>query len=318
MKQLLLCIFLFAFFSAIAQDETIKNLQTESSKGITKDPNDTINKIWKVGGLFSLNLSQGSLSNWAAGGEKFSLAANSLLSTYAFYKKDKHSWDNLFTWNLGYVKTTSLGTRKMDDRVELTSKYGYALTPKLNLSGLFNIRTQFFKGYEYPDADTKIYTSNAFAPAYILLTPGLDYKPYQNLSIFVSPAAARWIVVTEDSLRGLYGVPADKTADFQFGAYASISYLANITKTITYTGKLDLFSNYKHNPQNVDLYMTNLLAAKITKVLAVTYSLTLIYDDDVRQFGPNGTSAALQVQSLFGVGLLVKLNNYTPKAPKTE
>ena len=62
--------------------------------------------------------------------------------------------------------------------------------------------------------------------------------------------------------------------------------------------------------------MTNLLAAKITKLISVTYSLTLIYDDDVRQFGPKNTSAALQVQSLFGAGLLVKLNNYTPKAPK--
>jgi hypothetical protein len=82
--------------------------------------------------------------------------------------------------------------------------------------------------------------------------------------------------------------------------------MANLGKVLTYTGKLDLFSNYKHNPQNVDLYMTNLFAAKITKVLAITYSLTLIYDDDVRQFGDNGTSAALQVQSLFGVGLLVK------------
>jgi hypothetical protein len=253
-----------------------------------------------------LNLTQGSLSNWAAGGEKFSISVNSLLSAYAFYKKDKHSWDNLLTWNLGYVKTTSLGTRKNDDRFEFTSKYGYALTPKLNLSGLFNIRTQFFKGYDYPDADTKIYTSNFFAPAYVLLTPGLDYHPIKNLSIFVSPVAARWTIVTVDSLGKLYGVPEGKNADFQFGAYASISYLANLSKTITYTGKLDLFSNYKHNPQNVDIYMTNLFAAKISKILAVTYSLTLIYDDDVRQFGANGTSAALQVQSLLGVGLLVK------------
>jgi len=306
MKNALIVIFILFAFSALSQDETIKNMQTEASKGITKDPNDTIPKIWKTGGVFSLNITQGSLSNWAAGGEKFSIAANSLLSTYAYYKKDKHSWDNLFTWNLGYVKTTSLGTRKNDDRVEFTSKYGYALTPKLNLSGLFNIRTQFFKGYDYTNDTAKTYTSNLFSPAYILLTPGLDYHPVKNLSIFVSPVAARWTVVTVDSLGKLYGVPEGKTADFQFGAYASITYMTNLGKVLTYTGKLDLFSNYKHNPQNVDLYMTNLFAVKVTKVLAITYSLTLIYDDDVRQFGPNGTSAALQVQSLFGVGLLVK------------
>jgi hypothetical protein len=56
--------------------------------------------------------------------------------------------------------------------------------------------------------------------------------------------------------------------------------------------------------------MTNLFAAKISKVLSVTYSLTLIYDDDVKQFGPAHNAPGLQVQSLFGVGLLVNLRNY--------
>ncbi|MFT4154826.1 DUF3078 domain-containing protein [Parafilimonas sp.] len=313
MKKFLFIIFLPAFYPALSQDATVQDLKTESSKTITKDANDTIPKIWKTGGIISVNLTQGSLNNWSAGGEKFSLSLNSLLSTYAFYKKNKHSWDNLLTWNVGYVKTTSLGTRKNDDRVEFLSKYGYALNPKLNLSGLFDVRSQFFKGYTYDDDGLKTYTSNFFAPGYVLLSPGLDYHPVKNLSIFVSPATARWTIVTADSLKESYGVDVNKTADFQFGTYASVSYLANIGKAITYTGKLDLFSNYKSNPQNVDLYMTNLFAAKISRILSVTYSLTLIYDDDVRQFGPNGTSAGLQLQSLFGAGLLVKFDNYTPK-----
>ncbi len=306
MKKFLFIISLLSYHIVFSQDATTQNLKTEASKTITKDPNDTIPKIWKTGGIFSLNIAQGSLSNWSAGGEKFSIAVNSLLNVYAYYKKDKHSWDNVLTWNLGYVKTTSLGTRKNDDRFEFISKYGYALTPKLNLSGLFNIRTQFFKGYNYPDANTKIYTSDFFAPAYILLSPGFDYHPVKNLSIFISPATARWIIVKDTILSTLYGVAPNKKSDFQFGAYASISYLANLGKVVTYTGKLDLFSNYKHNPQNVDLYMTNFFAAKISNWLSATYSLTLIYDDDVRQFGPGLNEPALQLQSLFGAGLLVK------------
>jgi hypothetical protein len=306
MKNALSFLFLLCFYTAISQDATVQDLKTEAGKTITKDSNDTIPKIWKTGGVLSLNLAQGSQSNWAAGGEKFSLAANGFINAYAFYKKDKHSWDNNLDFNLGYVKTTSLGTRKNDDRIEYLSKYGYALNPKLNLSGLFDIRTQLFKGYTYPDATTKVYTSNFFAPAYILLSPGFDYHPVKNLSIFISPATARWVIVNDTALSTLYGVEAGKKSDFQFGAYASVSYLANLSKVVTYTGKVDFFSNYKHNPQNVDVYMTNLFAAKISKVLSVTYSLTLIYDDDVRQFGPNLNAPALQVQSLFGAGLLVK------------
>ena len=206
MKKALLIFALanLVFFTAIhAQDETIKNLQSESGKSIKKDPNDTIPKIWKTGGVFSLNIAQGSLSNWAAGGDQFSLSANTFINGYAFYKKDRHSWDNNLDFYLGYVKTTSLGTRKVDDRIDLLSKYGYALNSKLNLSLLGNIRTQFFKGYNYPDANTKVYTSNFFAPAYALLSPGLDYKPISNLSIFFSPATARWVIVNDTALSTL-------------------------------------------------------------------------------------------------------------------
>ncbi|QEC68184.1 DUF3078 domain-containing protein [Panacibacter ginsenosidivorans] len=309
MKKALMVISFIILTVAItyAQDQTIKTLQTESGKTIAKDPNDTIPKQWKTGGTFSLNIAQGSLSNWAAGGDEFSLSANTFINAHAFYKKDKNSWDNNVDFYLGYVKTTSLGTRKVDDRIDILSKYGYALNSKLNLSLLGNVRTQFFKGYSYPDATTKIYTSNLFAPAYVLLSPGLDYKPVPNLSIFVSPVTARWVLVKDTVLSTLYGLEAGKKSDFQFGAYVSINYTAQLGKVVTYQGKLDLFSNYRHNPGNIDLYMTNLFTAKLSKVLSATYSLAMIYDDDVRQFGPNKNSPRLQIQSLFGVGILVKL-----------
>ncbi len=292
--------------STLGQDSTIENLKTETTRTLTKDPNDTIPEVWKTGGIFSMNLAQGSLSNWAAGGEKFSLAANTLINAHAFYKKDRHSWDNNFDFYLGYVKTTSLGTRKNDDRFEVYSKYGYALNPKLNLAGLFDLRSQFFKGYIYPDAATKVYSSNFFAPAYIILSPGLDYNPVKNLSIFVSPATARWIIVRDTILSTIYGLDTGEKTKFEFGAYASLTYIANLGKVVTYNGKLDLFSNYRHKPQNVDLYMTNVFTAKLSKVLSATWNLSLIYDDDVKLFGPNMNAPRLQLQSLVGIGLLVK------------
>ena len=122
MKRLLLCIALALNLVSFSQDQNVKKLRSESERNISRDPNDTIPKAWKKGGIISVNLAQGSLSNWAAGGEDFSLALNSLVSLYAFYKKEKHSWDNTFDLNLGYVKTTSLGARKNDDRFDLLSQ----------------------------------------------------------------------------------------------------------------------------------------------------------------------------------------------------
>lgn len=307
MKSIFLIVAITFAITCFAQDETMKNLQTEANKTITKDPNDTIPEIWKVGGVFNLNIAQGSLSNWAAGGEDFSISANTFINAHANYKKDKHSWDNNFDFYLGYVKTTTTGTRKNDDRFELYSKYGYALSPKWNISGLFDLRSQFFKGYNYLDATTKETISDFFAPAYLLLSPGFDYHPVKNLSIFLSPATARWTFVKDTALATRYGLDAGEKDRFEFGAFASISYNANLGKVVTYKGKLDLFSNYKHKPQNIDLYFTNLFAAKLSKVLSATWNFNLIYDDDVKLFGKNHDSPATQLQSLIGVGILVKL-----------
>lgn len=306
MKKFLLAPFLLAGIIAVAQDQSIKNMQAEASKTITKDTTGQTDKNWNTGGILSLTVAQGSLSNWAAGGEKFSLSFNSFINGHAYYKKGKNSWDNNLDLNIGYNKTTSLGTRKSDDRIELTSKYGRAINSKLNFAVLGNFRSQFFKGYDYPDANTKVYKSKFFAPAYVLLSPGLDYKPASNFSIFVSPATARWVIVSDELLRPLYGVDPAKGADFQFGGFASITYNTNLNSAISYSGKLDLFSNYLHNPQNVDLYMTNMFAVKLSKVLSATWNFNLIYDDDVKQFGDNQDAPALQLQSLVGAGLLYK------------
>ena len=306
MKKFLLPLLLLPFI-AISQDESVKKLKADAEKSIKKDPNDTVAKKWKTGGIYSLNVAQASLNNWAAGGDEFSFALNSLLSVYAFYKKDKHSWDNTFDFNLGYINTTSLGSRKNDDRFDLLSKYGYAIAPKVNIATLLNLRSQFFKGYNYPD-NVKTYTSNFMAPGYLLLSVGLDYKPATNLSIFLSPATARWVFVRDTALsnRGLYGVEPGEKSNFEFGAFATINYMRDINKNINYKGRLDLFSNYLRNPQNIDLFMSNVLSVKLSRVLSATWGLDLIYDDDVRLFGENQRSAALQVKSLVGIGLLVK------------
>jgi Protein of unknown function (DUF3078) len=308
MKNILIAIFSFVCLTALGQDQSVKDLQAAAGKTITKDPADTIPKTWKKGGLYNFNIAQASLNNWAAGGDDFSLAVNSLLSLYAFYQKDKHSWDNTFDFNLGYIKTTSLGSRKNDDRFDLLSKYGYALNSKLNIAGLVNLRSQLFKGYTYSN-NIKTLSSAFMSPGYLLVSPGLDYKPNKNLSIFFSPLTARWVIVRDTALsnKGAYGVTPGKKSNLEIGAFATINYMKELNKNVTYKARLDLFSNYKKNPQNIDVFMSNILNIKLSKAFAATWGVDLIYDDDVRLFGVNKNGAALQVKSLVGIGILVKL-----------
>ncbi len=306
MKKILLVATLLAGMVAWAQDPTVKQLQAEASRNIKKVV-DTTPHYWKKGGLFNLAISQGSLSNWAAGGDKFSLSLNTILSVYAFYKKDKSSWDNTLDINYGYLRTTSLGTRKNDDRFDAVSKYGYAIAPKWNVAALFNFRTQLSNGYNYRN-QVKTFSSAFLSPAYVLLSLGFDYKPNKNFSLFLSPLTARWVIVKDDSLsaKGYYGVNPGSHSRSEFGAFVSANYLKEFNPNVSYKARLDLFSNYKRHPEKVDVFMSNLLSVKLSRVLSATWNVDLIYDDDVRLFGTDGKSPAWQVKSLVGAGLLVK------------
>jgi len=239
------------------------------------------------------------------------VAVSSYFNFFYFYRKNRHSWDNNFDMNLGYVQTTSLGGRKNDDRFDFLSKYGYKMdsTGKIFLSSLFNFRSQWFDGYTF-SGGVPSFSSSFLSPAYIILSVGFDYKSSDKLSVFVSPLTSRWTIVANNKLStlGKYGVPAGKTSINEIGTFATVNYNNTIAKNVTYKGRLDMFSNYNNSAQNIDFFMTNLFSFKINKFFSATYSLDLIYDDDVRLFGPNKTSPGLQTKSLIGIGFLRPLN----------
>lgn len=293
-----------------AQDDWMKTSREEASGKIKKDASDTTNKVWKKGGMFNLNINQGSLTNWAAGGDKFSFSVASSLSAFAFYKKGKHSWDNVLNLAYGYVNTTSLGGRKSDDLLSITSKYGYDIGKNFYLSGLVDLRSQFTDGYLYTDT-SKTLSSRFFAPAYLVLSPGIDYKPTDQFSIFFSPVTGRYVFVMDDYLasQGAFGVDTGKHIKSEFGAYLTINTVQTLAKGIVYKGRLDLYSNYRNNPQNVDLYMTNSLNLAVNKHISAVISLDMIYDDDVKSFVNPKTGVMgprLQVKEVIGVGFSAK------------
>lgn len=305
-KFYLLTVTVLITFISFAQDEVVRKLKDESAKNVKVEA-DTTKWTWKRGGVINVNLSQASLKNWAAGGDDFSMSANSYLNYFVLYRNGKRNWDNSIDFNFGYVQTTSLGSRKNDDRLDVLSKYGYALNPKLFATALFNFRTQFFDGYTYGDT-TREFSSSFLSPGYALLSLGLDYKPNREFSAFVSPITSRYVIVANKALsaKGLYGVTPGENGLYELGAFASLNYNKAVINNVSYKAKLDLFSNYLRTPKNIDLYMTNYLTFKINKFLSASYNLDFIYDDDVRLFGANNNRPALQIKSMMGIGLLVR------------
>lgn len=305
--------FIFISLSAFAQDQSVSDLKKEASRSIKKNADDTLVKTWKKGGQFSLNINQGSLSNWSAGGDKFSFSLNAFTNLFAFYKKDKHSWDNSLDLAYGIVNTTSLGSRKSSDRIDFLSKYGYALRPELNLAGLVNFRSQFADGFAYlknaAGGDSASLTSETFSPIYLLTSIGLDWKPKEQLSIFISPITARWVIVQNDALAHLYGVPDNENAKQEFGAFLSANYKTTFKKKFGFKSKLDLFSNYRSNPKNIDVFFSNVLTAQITKYINFSFNVDILYDDDTQNVNPE-KGPAPQILQLMGIGFAYNFKNY--------
>lgn len=73
-------------------------------------------KTWDVGGLFSLNFSQVSLTNWVAGGRS-STAGIGIFNVFGNYKRDNILWEN--SLDLGY------GVIKEQDRESVKSETGF-------------------------------------------------------------------------------------------------------------------------------------------------------------------------------------------------
>lgn len=295
-----------AFATARAQEIIVSTISSEVSREVKKE-NDSIPWVWKRGGLVNANIAQGSLSNWAAGGDEFSLSVNTYFNYFLLHKKGRINWDNSFEFNLGFLQSSSLGSRKNDDRFDLLSKYGYQLdSGRWYISALANFRSQFFDGYTYKGRKG-IFASTLLSPAYALTSIGFDYK-HNKLSVFLSPVTSRWVIVANKALSdsGAYGVPRGKHVIEEFGAFATVNYSTSFTRSVTYKGRADFFINYRNRPENVDLFVTNTLSFKINKYLSATYNLDLIYDDDVKLFGDNKSSPALQIKSLIGIGFLMR------------
>ncbi len=309
MKKIIL-ITIFTFLSSYFISAQV----TEKEDVLKKINTDTISG-WKKGGMFAFTFGQSSFTNWAAGGIN-NISVNGITNLFASYKKDNLTWDN--TLNLAYGiqilgKGEDKSTQKTDDKLDFSSKLGIKATDKLYYAALMNFRTQFTDGYNYPDDSTVI--STFMAPGYLIFAAGIDYKPNKNLSVFLAPLTSKTTFVSNQTLAdaGAYGVEAGEKIRSEFGGYFKASYTEDIMENVNLNTKLGLFSNYLHNPQNIDVNWEVLIGMKINKYITANLSTQLLYDDDIlvpvdtNNDGTNdGTGKRIQFKEILGVGFSVK------------
>lgn len=277
----------------------------------SQEKTDSI-KSWNFGGLASLSFSQVSLTNWAAGGRSSSSGV-AIFNVFGNYKNNNLGWENSLDMGYGLLKEQDNEVIKSNDKLDFNSKFGLKQNEKLYYSTLFNFKTQFAPGYKYPNTTDPI--SRFLAPAYMTLSVGIDYKPNKALSFLISPLTGKTTIVTDQNLSdiGAFGVDPGKRMRMEFGSFFKMDLKTEIMKNVSLNSKLDLFSNYLHNPGNIDINWDLLVNMKINDYLSANLITNLIYDDDIKIAVDKNNDAIIesrgprvQFKEMFGLGLSLK------------
>lgn len=310
MKKALLffaCLTLLFAHSYAQTDVTIPDLPDVKAVKTDVVIPDTSTSRWKVTGVTGLTGSQTYLSNWAAGGED-----NMALSTYAKvnanYVKGRIAWGSALNAQYGRTWTEKYNTKNLDN-FNLSSKFGVTSmnSKKLYWTALADFKTQFDKGYTNPDDPDSLYISKFFAPAYLNLALGADWKPLSWLSVFYSPLTGRLTFVQDDYLasQDLFGIGVDKKFHAVLGMYLKTEVNANLTKILAIKSTLDLFTPYDKTFGNIVVDWDLLLSAKLTQYISVTFNFGLKYDDRIQLKDKEGNLIGPRVQwkEMLGIGI---------------
>ena len=316
MKKLLLLSFLLISFIGFSQDT---------------DEAEEVKEGWTRGGNASLLFSQAAFNNEWTGGGVSNISGNFSLTYEINYNKGGLVWDNALLAEYGLTKLKEDDfARKTNDRLVLNSILGKQIKEtNWYYSYYVNFKTQMDSGYE--DTDTpllddngdpviidgnplfetnRVKTTHFFSPAYLQAGPGLLWKKSDNLKVNISPAALKFIFVHDEftnvgsdqdaidafnNAGGYFGVEANETIRFEFGAAIEAYAKFNLMENIVFENFVNLYSNYLEDPQNVDIDYTANIIFTINDWITANITFQAIYDDNAVQ--------GFQIRETLGIGV---------------
>lgn len=264
---------------------------------------------WTREGKVSFQVNQVTLHNWNAGGQN-SVSAVGRFSYNFGYKTETANWDNSLKLAYGLQKLGKDELQKIDDQIDFLSQVNRDLKGKWKYSGLLNFKTQFTEGYNYPNDSVPI--SNALAPAYLIASAGFEYKPNKHFRLMLSPLTGKLTMVLDTALSndGAFGLDTGATTRIELGAFLKASFKKDIMENVNLETKLDLFSNYLENPQNIDVNWETYINMKVNSFLTVSVMTHLIYDHDIMiaydDSDPSLEGPRTQFKEVLGVGVTYK------------
>ncbi len=310
-----------------------KKKELESAKVMLKNAEAAVSKLqsevnalkpivkWTNGGFQSVNFNQVSLTNWSKGGQN-SFSVTALGNLFANYKYNSWTWENNLNVAYGLIRNAGEDFRKNEDKIDFTTRIGRKATNHLSWAAGIRFESQFAPGFDDQAPDTnRPRISEFLAPAYVKASIGMDYKPTDKLTVFLSPAAGKFTIVMDQDIaeRNIY-IPesaADNKFRSEFGALFTVTYQdKEIFKNIGLRTYLELFNNYSDpnepNRKNIDVDWQTSIDFKIGKYIGANLFTHLLYDNDTKFIEYNALEqpiekgARVQFKEVFGVGFSYK------------
>ena len=247
---------------------------------------------WTHQVVTGLNLTQVSFKDWAQGGQN-ALAYTFWLNGNSTQDMEKTNWSTSYRFAFGQTRLSDQGLRKTDDEIFLESLLIYKLWTYVNPYASFTGRTQFAKGFEYPQG-TEVAVSRFFDPAYLTQSIGAAYKP-------IPEVVTRLGIGVREVLTSQFRQYADDPATTDTekvkvrGGIESVTNVEwNFAENMQIKSDLALFAPFK-TMDEIIVRSDNSITAKVNKYVSVSFNVQLINDVT--------TTRRTQIKQVLALGL---------------
>lgn len=311
--------FLPVWCFAQAGDDRLKEIQAAAARD---------GEGWVLGGAVGLDFAQLAMINPRVGAGDNRIAFGGLGNVFANYKRQRMEWMTNVSLQLAVQQLADADWQKSLDVLRMNSKFSYKTgNEHWAYAALLTFESLSMPTYPgnflKPQADADQTLARFLSPARFEFSPGISYKPDTRWNFFLAPASYKLIYVGDQDIAdlGIHGTKPVNAEDpslgfeqafHQLGARLVAGYTNKfLSEKLTYTSRLDLFSNYLENPQNLDVLWQNDLGWQLWKNLSLNFLLEAFYDHDIlvqRKRPTESSPGELGRQTSWTQAVLVKYN----------
>jgi hypothetical protein len=237
-----------------------------------KEDKDTLKYGWTHSLISTLNLSQVSYTDWAAGGDN-ALAYDLLIDGTSYNEEAHTNWTTNYKFSFGEARLANLGLRKTDDKIDLESILAYKMSEHYDPYASATFKSQFTTGYQYNNDSlhTRTAVSDFLDPAIATQAVGMSYKHAGSFQ-------TRLGLALRETFTNHYTIYSGGKRSLVEGGLESVTEVdLSLDSNIVFKSKLELFDPFETFTV-ITVRSDNILAMKVNKYIVASVGVQLIND----------------------------------------